>query len=948
MASQRTVVSLNGTWDLAFDPTNAGKDRQWYIPGRFPKPVAMEVPGVWEQIRPGYDGAGWYRRTVNVKDAWMGRALRLRFGAVMYYCEAWLNGQYLGNHEGGGSAFEFDVSKVVVPGENDLVVRVINPPINEELDGFRAGAPLNQGKLPVGKAGWYYNYGGLWQDVDLIVTDPVYVDNVYIKPFPSRRRAQVNVTIVNTGKPTTQQLTVAVAPDGQAKAVLTATRKVKLGRGETIVSVPMTFAASGKNAMRWWSPDDPFLYRATATLDNDELSDRFGMREFTIKGGRFVLNGKRITLKGYLQQEHYPRTLIFPHSKDFARRELQLVKKSGCNFLRSHLKAPNPYWLDLCDEMGILIEGEPPIGWIGKSPQTEGRCRTAIEGLLRRDRNHPSIVFWCLMNEAYHFRGFTMDEIKKMTARLAAAGRKLDDTRLLLDTSGGGGGSKVAGGALVLLPNVDRKAVMTDDHAYCALPVQDRALANYRTMGKRGVPLLISEYGAPLTPPDFKRVLDGYTKAEQKLGLEDYRLHKDFYDSLKAKFTAAGLRKAFGTADQFVAAVDADRAEDIRLILAAQRCNPTLVGTALCQLADASGELFGATDVWRNPKKVYQAVADSSTVPLAAPEIAPRVQTPGDKAAVRLTLVNEDRLGAAYNWTLEIVGRTGRAVARVGKGRVKATDYIQTILAETITPDLAAGAYALRATLSQGTKVVCKRDVPFTVLPEIVAGTDTIAAWDPKGDIAAWAGGMKIAVEVFSNNYRNKNVPIFVDARAGRVSDFMLVENYAQLKKIAQTGGVVVLLNPQPMALQDYLLPGRIRPGRHGRLLGYVKDHPIFAGLPVDTTTGYVYADIIDGWVDKGEDVVAAGGEVLSGGMQLHMWTRPADAAWGASVYTIPVGRGKVIISQLDLLEHVAASRTAQTVMNNLARYAASQIVPGLDRLLLSRCLDPIRPEDIA
>ncbi|MFW6154885.1 MAG: glycoside hydrolase family 2 protein [Planctomycetota bacterium] len=949
MASQRTVVSLNGTWDLAFDPKNAGKDKRWYLPGKFPKPVAMDVPGVWEQVRPGYDGAGWYRRTIDVKDAWIGtKTLRLRFGAVMYYAEVWLNGHYLGDHEGGGSAFEFDVSSVVDAGDNDLVVRVINPPINEELEGLRAGAPLNQGYLPVGKAAWYYNYGGIWQDVELIVTDPVYVDNLYVKPFPARRTAEVNVTVANTGQATTQELNVAIAPDGQKKPVLTASKTVKCRKGETVVTIPMKFAATGKTAMRWWSPDDPLLYRATATLDNDELSDRFGMREFTIKGGRFVLNGKRITLKGYLQQEHYPRTLIFPHSKAFARHELQLVKKSGCNFVRSHLKAPAPWWLDLCDEMGILVEGEPPIGWIGKSPNTERRCRTAIEGLLKRDRNHPSIVFWCLMNEAYHFRGFTMNEIKKMTARLAAAGRKLDDTRLLLDTSGGGGGAKAAGGALVLRPNVNKKAVMTDDHAYCALPVQDKAIANYRSMGKRGVPLFISEFGAPLAPPDFKRVLDGYTAAEKRRGLEDYQLHKRFYTSLKETFRKAGLRKAFGTADRFIAAIDADRAEDIGLVLAAQRCNPTVVGTTLCQLADASGELFGATDVWRNPKKVYRAMAEAAAIPLAAPEITPRVQVPGDKTGVRLTLVNEDQLGATYTWTLQVVTRTGRVAADVDKGRVKATDYIQTLHARTITPDLKPGRYALRATLNRGGKVVCKRDVPFIVLPEILAGVDTIGAWDPTGDIAAWARKVKITVETFSNNYRNKNVPIFYDARAGRVSSHELAENYGQLKKIVQTGGVAVLLNPQPMLLEEYLLPAKIHPARNGRVMGYVKDHPIFAGLPTDGTMNFAYADVIGGARDSGEDVVDAGGTVLAGGMQLHMWTRPADADWGAGVYTLPVGRGQVVICQLNLLDNLATSRTAQTIMNNLAHYAAEQITPGLEHLLLSRCIDPLDPKDIA
>ena len=80
-----------------------------------------------------------------------------------------------------------------------------------------------------------------------------------------------------------------------------------------------------------------------------------------------------------------------------------------------------PYYLDLCDEMGILVQGEPAIGWIGNTPHTERRCRDQIEGLLRRDRNHPSVVLWCLMNEAYHLRGFTFSQVKRLVSRLVTA-----------------------------------------------------------------------------------------------------------------------------------------------------------------------------------------------------------------------------------------------------------------------------------------------------------------------------------------------------------------------------------------------------------------------------------------------------------------------------------------------------------------------------------------------
>ena len=375
----RQTVSLNGQWDLAFDPANEGRKRRWHE--RFPRSVKMAVPGVWEQVRPGYDGVGWYRRRFRAPADWRGKVVRLRFGVVCYFAECWLNGQSLGSHEGAFVPFEFDVSRLL-RADNELVVRVINPPMDHEIEGFRAGAPLNQGYLAVGKLGWYYNAGGIWQDVTLTVTERAYVADCFVRPLPPRHRAVLDVTIANRGGARRGAVTCRIAAaDAPGRVVASATRTVKLKRGDNRLSVPLAVPGA-----RLWSPEDPFLYTATVEVAadggaTDALAVRFGMRELTLRGGALSLNGRKIVLKGLLQQGSYPRTLIFPETPDLARRELKLLKRSGFNFLRAHLKPPEPYYLDLCDELGILVQGEPAIGWIGNTPHTERRCRDQIEGL---------------------------------------------------------------------------------------------------------------------------------------------------------------------------------------------------------------------------------------------------------------------------------------------------------------------------------------------------------------------------------------------------------------------------------------------------------------------------------------------------------------------------------------------------------------------------------------
>ena len=939
MITARTTISLNGIWDLSFDPENQGKRLGWQkqLPERS---EPLEVPGIWELIRPGYDGVAWYRRTLDIKPEWLDGIVRLKFGAVHYFSEIYLNGKLLGTHEGGGSQFEFDITQVVKAGSNRLILRVIGPPSDREVEGFRSGAPLNQSNIPIGKAAWYFNYGGIWQDVELEISGRLFIDNLYVKPQLSSSTAQVRVTVINREAAGRHEIAVAVTEADSGKTVAEVTRTVRLKVGVNEIAFPMSL-----KDFTAWSCEQPFLYRASATIGADSTSVRFGMRELTIKDSSLVLNGTPIILKGFLQQSIYPRTIIFPDSREMGIKELKLIKDHGFNFIRAHLKAANPWWLDLCDEMGILIEAEPGIGWIINHQETERRCATEINAMLLRDRNHPCIIMWCLLNEAFHFQGFTIPEIKAMTARLAVTGRQIDDTRLLMDTSGGTDLEAAAGGALIWLPNVAKQAVITDDHAYCTLPLQDASIVDYRTRGAEGMPWFISEYGAPLMPPDYRKVIASYRPAETKLGLEDYILYRDFYASLSKGFRQAKLSKSFGNVNRFINEINLARADEIRLITAAQRCNPKLVGTAFCQLADASGEEFGVMDFFRNPKPAFHSLARAMQTPLVAPEIHPRVQHLGQKSSVRLTLVNETKLKVNYSYSLDIIAVNGEKVV-VSKGRVRADSAVQTVLDKEITLNLQPGIYALRATLDAGAEH-WQEEVAFTVLAAPVATLKKVTLWDPSGVMKTFFESLGVETQPFGNNYRDKNIPVIIDLRGkDAVNRLLLCEHFPQLKKIVQTGGTAVLLNPEPLMLQGSLFDHCLRPTGCMRLNGYVKKHPVFAGLPSDCTPDYVWASVPASNYECGEDIMAAGGEVLAGGFAGNMWTRPADYTWSASLYTLPIGRGEVTCCQMSLLDHLADNTLSKILLTNLANVAAKRIRPGLDHLLFGRCIDPLNPVD--
>ena len=944
MSSARQEISLNGEWDLAFDPENKGKNKKWFK--NFPKQTKIQVPGVWEQVKPGYDGVGWYRKVINIEKQ-PGRVIRLEIGAAHYYADVYVNGRAAGSHEGGYTPFVFDITRLIKAGKNEITVRVINPPINHEIEGMRAGAPLNQGDLPIGKAAWYFNFGGLWQDVKLIITEPVYILDCFVEPFIWKKQAKINLTVMNSGKAGNYELILRLAPK-KNPGIVTAekTIKVKLKAGENKITAVLTF-----EKVNLWSDTDPFLYtviteiiRDYALLDNYAVN--FGMREFTIKKGGFYLNGKKVILKGFLQQGVYPRSLSFPHSREFAAKELQICKDFGFNFLRMHLKPAPREYLDLADEIGILLSAEPPSGWIGNSVHTERRLKNETREMFLRDRNHPSIIFWCILNEAYHFRGFTVPEITRLKDVLANDGRQYDPTRLLIDTSGGLPGAKKAL-TQIMLPYSHKRIGMMDLHAYCQLPLQDESLVKYRTMGEKGVVLFSSEHGAPEIPPDYQKVMSKYTPAERKLGLEDYKLHKDFYDSLKSIFVKDNLQATFGSVEDLIARANSARAEEIKHITAAMRSNPKFDGITLCQLADAAGELFGAVDIWRDPKPTWFKMAKASRTPYLSPEVLPRVIGETGTLNLRITLINEALLGVKYTYTVAVVSKTGKTVKKFS-GKVTAKRGVQLLLNRQLKVKLKEGQYFLTATLFKNEHELSKDNMRFTVIKEAALKCSAVSVHDPEKVMGNKLKDSGILVKEFSNNSRDKNMPLLFDLRKATNEGWMLGELFGQLKKCVQLGGCAVLFESDPVLLHEHLFPTMIRQegGGMSRGMDYIKQHPIFAGLPNKTLMEYEYANIYPTKYTKGGDIVKAGGKVISGNMDSHMWNRPACYFWKVSSAVVPVGRGHIILCNLKVMKQLGKDIVADKLFINLINYAQTLIKKGGEEKLLSRCIDPLEPKD--
>lgn len=423
-----SVTSLDGQWMLATDPHNVGGTQRWFEKMSVEGARPTRVPWIIQDAFPGYHGVAWYWREfagpVPRRDG--GRFL-LRFWAVDYLAEVWLNGVRVGMHEGGETPFVLDVTEVIRAGaKNLLAVRVLNP-THERIDGIVLGEIPKQARVIPYRAGSAYNHGGITGSVELLAVPQVRVEDLFAQADLRTGRIKIRANVRNvTKKAVRGSVEFTVAPAASGETLCVAVVEQALAPGDTIVETETKI-----DQPCLWELNDPFLYRVTARVDNDERSVRCGFREFRFENGFFRLNGRRVFLRSTHTCNHFPVGLKLPPDPDMARRDLLDLKVMGFNMIRFIWGGAERYQLDLCDEIGLMVYEESfASSFTQDSPKLAERWERSVSELICRDRNHPSVVIWGLLNEIRDSPQF----------RLAAASlpwiRKLDETRMVFLNSG--------------------------------------------------------------------------------------------------------------------------------------------------------------------------------------------------------------------------------------------------------------------------------------------------------------------------------------------------------------------------------------------------------------------------------------------------------------------------------------------------------------------------------
>lgn len=938
-AAEREALSLDGSWQIVFDRHNEGRVSRWYLQKTFEalkdrRPIV--VPSCWETIEQDYEGAAWYARSVSIPAAWKDRTVRLQFGAVNYRAEVWVNDQPAGFHEGGYTPFELTIDDLLRPGENNFIaVRVLGPVLTKGtyLDGIGPNeTPHWRGAIA----------GGIWQSVRLTASSRVYVADVFAKPDIHKNQAAIQAAVMNRGGKS-RPATLEFAVEGEPAPLR---REVVLRPGSNMVEVEFPI-----DNPRLWSPEQPHLYKLRVSVSaGGELLDtaerRFGMREFVLRGDSYFLNGRKIFIKAGFWEGFYPGTLAFPAGEAMVRREIRLAKEAGFNVLRPWRKPPVPRILDLADEMGIMIIGAPPIEcmnyWPQLAPETRQRVATEIREMVLRDRNHPSLIYWELFNE------IVRPGLARMKEEMSLLARDLDPTRIIIDESGGW-----AAGANLYPPYGYDGEPINEIHSYLPAPVDPRTYDFYLHLGQAGLNskavgrsqvrapnglFFVSEIGYGGLP-DLPANLASYKQNGNPL-TPDYRFTRHLLDSVERAMRELHWDELFPSAGALCLASQRVQAEGNRLQLEALRLNPRIGGYCLHAFTDGDWVIgAGVLDLFRNPKLTYDTVKRVQSPVYLAIRVEPSNLREGQTGRLMIQSVNErDATRGSLEWE---VAEPGGRVVRREQANLPVSPGIATLLDIPVPPLAGSGRYTVRLRFQTEAGALYQNQHEFFYMTkkDLAPPAAAFALFDPARAITPFLEARGIHFQEFTGS---TSVPVLVTAQTARnPGEF---RRYAELIDFVERGGVAVFLRPPGLRtrpagantaenplLRSGLFPLRLElaaargnwvPVNHG-----VRPHPIFEGLPAKDFMGQTYRNVC-----ANETMLGTKAAPIVGSLSFD-WGRtseernylgPKDAWWGADMVDIPYGKGRMLLSTLQLIGNLETDPVAERLLYNLVRWSAS------------------------
>ncbi|WP_167615132.1 glycoside hydrolase family 2 protein [Maribellus sediminis] len=962
--AQIDQISLNGKWEIIFDEKDEGVEGKWYLNNNFETHSAIrqiDVPSCWEEYEMNYEGVAFYRKKFFVPAEWKDKIIYLNFDAVNYVAECWFNNHVVDYHEGGFTPFSFRIDKLLKFGEeNILTMRVVGPIIltDKRIDNMgRQETPQWRGGIS----------GGIWQPVSITATGAVRINDVFIETDIHRKTASFTINLEsNTVNSSEAELSLNIAsPDGNIVTKKTANMSLAPGKNEAswVLDLP---------DVQLWSPENPYLYRAKIEVKYDgAVSDvwkhKFGMREFTIRNERFVLNNKPIYLKATFFEGLYPVRIGYPDSREMAVREIELAKEAGFNMIRPWRKPPPKMWLDLCDSIGMLTVGSNVVECMHRpvsTPYLAERVETEIRESIMRDRNRTCVVQWELFNEA------NRPVLQQMMHSMSVMAQDLDPGRLILDESGG------TKGANFYLPHTANPMRFNDIHTYPGGQVTreqyDRLLMIGKTKEEREA-LGLGHLSVPgrNVQPNLMSFLSelGYASwpdlVENNKEFREHGnplapaavTHQKLEQQAREAFKITGFNSAFPNLEDYCRAEQKIHGIANKRMIEATRANPTISGYCVHALTDGDW-ILGASlvDLWRNPKAyVYDMTKAANQPQIVSIRILPRTMYAEKGGRIEVTGINElESVNATVH--LNIVDADGEIISSKSFEK-NFQQGVSALFNEEIETAGMKGNYTLQVTLEdEYGNLLTQNERSFDIFAkdQLVKPKIKVAVLDNGERITAFLEDNGVEQIPFSTDI-DLSVPVLVGS--GKKGDQDFLNKIDEVKAFVDRGGFAVFLevsgtqltwgapSPEPRpkdagddwrpmvhrVLQDmdvdklpfsanmYATTGNYISRNH-----IVTDHAVFKGLPVNTLMSGIYENIC-----ADESICRpAKGKYLAGvitydqqknmDIMLRHYNGIGDVLWAADLLEVDRGNGKMLFSTLKLVPNLGKDPVADKLLYNM------------------------------
>jgi beta-galactosidase len=445
LKSPRLEKIINSNWTFNYfsdESSDDGYQSPGFDDSKWP---AISIPHTWStfettgEVHPfikspsetdnpyWWTGWGWYRKHFRVSPGHSGQKIFIEFEGVQKYCKVWINGKYLGDHKGGYGSFDFDITNFITEGKDNVLAIAVN---NSQKDQFR---------IPPMAAGNYDVYGGIYRDVTIVIKDKLYIPmqgsatheggTFVTTPALSEKEGTVRVqTWIKNDNAQPKECTLnTIIIDATGKTIQSVKSKYTIKSGQ-LYKFDQTFKPV--KSPRLWSNESPYLYKVySEVMDGSRVTDSYasplGFRWFRwdYKENFLYVSGKKMVIHGGNRHQEYPWlgdaipkwiTLM-----DFT----DIAENLNYNFMRTAHYPNDKYVYELTDKFGIVIDEESPsIKNQDFSPEVQKQQMTEM---IRRDRNHPSIMFWSMGNETNH----AVDSkyaVAEDTTRILTARRVLD------------------------------------------------------------------------------------------------------------------------------------------------------------------------------------------------------------------------------------------------------------------------------------------------------------------------------------------------------------------------------------------------------------------------------------------------------------------------------------------------------------------------------------------